>query len=224
MCKSIAVLLLAPLAGLAIHADARGNAISLGPGSFLPTAVVFTFEDQNDSLLPVNPDFEILREGTINTASWFDGSTQMDEPAFPATMFGSANFENVTNLNTSNFAIRFTNVQPAVGLWVGRTNNFIHDSPDSITFKILDDGGNLIASQVLALPSLGSGPAFVGFASDVGIRRAEVIGDLHGFFGVDNITYGLAAIPEPSSLVLAGLGFVGLAAWGWRRQGAMRKV
>jgi hypothetical protein len=31
-------------------------------------------------------------------------------------------------------------------------------------------------------------------------------------------------IPEPSSVVLAALGFAGLLAWGWRRRGALNKV
>ena len=45
---------------------------------------------------------------------------------------------------------------------------------------------------------------------------------LDSFGGADK-TLGLtgingAAVPEPSSVVLAGLGLIGLAAWGWRRK------
>ena len=36
--------------------------------------------------------------------------------------------------------------------------------------------------------------------------------------GSDDIGFRVATVPEPSSLILAALGLIGFAAWGWRRK------
>ena len=49
------------------------------------------------------------------------------------------------------------------------------------------------------------------------------LGYFHGnsfFAAIDTIS----AVPEPSTLVLAALGFIGLTAWGWRQRGLVART
>ncbi|MBI3839046.1 MAG: PEP-CTERM sorting domain-containing protein [Planctomycetia bacterium] len=61
-----------------------------------------------------------------------------------------------------------------------------------------------------------SSPHPIGFVGSIASLAAlEYIGTFGGAY-VDALS--LASIPEPSSIVLAALGLLGLAAWGWRRR------
>ena len=39
---------------------------------------------------------------------------------------------------------------------------------------------------------------------------------------IDSIGFRIARVPEPSSRILAALGLMGFAAWGWRRKRSWR--
>jgi hypothetical protein len=58
--------------------------------------------------------------------------------------------------------------------------------------------------------------AFLGFTSDVPITSLAITITNNGNPTIDNFSFGFAAVPEPSSLVLAVLGCLGLL--GWRRR------
>lgn len=198
---------------------ANATTLPISATDFTSSARIETFEEQNSSALPTSSDFVIINnEGSpIHPSTWFAGDTVLfNTPDYPPTMFGTANFGNFYASgisNTSNFAIRFTSLQQAVGLWVARDYNYLHLDQNNVTFRVLDNLGNVLASQDLTLPPLGATPMFVGFKSDIGIRRAEVVGIQSplGFFGVDNITYG-TAVPEPSSCTLTALGGLAIVA------------
>ena len=85
--------------------------------------------------------------------------------------------------------------------------------PDSsINHALLYSGGSWFDLNSLVNPSSGW---ILGKA--VGINDSGQIvgiGTLHG----QSAGFLLTPTPEPSSLVLAALGFIGLAAWGWRRR------
>jgi hypothetical protein len=61
---------------------------------------------------------------------------------------------------------------------------------------------------------------FLGFTSDVPIATAEFRSAFpnNGIFGfhIDDLVF--VAVPEPGTLMLAAVGFVGLLAIGWRRR------
>jgi len=84
---------------------------------------------------------------------------------------------------------------------------------------LVSDGGPDLAQLVPLLPG---GTVF--------LPETGVLQDLTPFLVPPGNPFGpitalvQSDIPEPSSVVLAALGFAGLLAWGWRRRGALKKV
>jgi hypothetical protein len=107
---------------------------------------------------------------------------------------------------------------------LGSSPSFV-DAPTALnTFSGLNLIGNNDAGRYDLSGSGGSVftdyTAALALAGPWTVLRATVF--LDSFGGADK-TLGLtgingAAVPEPSSVVLAGLGLIGLAAWGWRRK------
>jgi hypothetical protein len=75
------------------------------------------------------------------------------------------------------------------------------------------------SSQTVPVPNPSStdgGIAFVGF-TDAGLPISAItISTIGDVLGVDDVRFGL--VPEPSTLVLALIGLIGFAVWGWRRK------
>ncbi len=75
-------------------------------------------------------------------------------------------------------------------------------------------------------PFIGTGTVSFEHRGDPGIfglsLGPDVYGDEGSWFGqtqgVLTLTYEFTPVPEPSTMILAAFGLVGLAAWGWRRR------
>lgn len=190
------------------------NAVRTAPGAvigadgFAPGATVWGFETGDEQ--SVGGGFGTV---TFSVGQTFNGERFSGGAIFGTDMFGAQRFTNTWNgtdssnpANYSNLAATFGTPQPAVGAYIGQVVNFQSRSPATGTVKVFDANLVLLDSLTLALPAAGAGPAFVGFAFPQGIARIEWHGVETGFFGVDNVTYGTAAVPEPGSLGLLGLG------------------
>jgi hypothetical protein len=62
---------------------------------------------------------------------------------------------------------------------------------------------------------------FYGFQSDTLFDQVVLRGPGDGRFGLDNLRFenaGVAAVPEPGTLTLLGLGAFGVLGYGWRRR------
>ena len=87
--------------------------------------------------------------------------------------------------------------------------------------------GGLFATLVIDTTGFGSGTfplTLSGGAVEDSFGNTEFIGNLpdggatfvYEYF--DGTAGQITIVPEPSSVVLAAIGLVGLAAWGWRRK------
>ncbi|MDB5815806.1 MAG: rane protein of unknown function [Rhodocyclales bacterium] len=64
--------------------------------------------------------------------------------------------------------------------------------------------------ESFAVSSPSTGSAFFGITTDTAFNSLS-ISTSNPFTAVDNVSFGTAAVPEPASLALVGLGFAGLA-------------
>lgn len=76
-----------------------------------------------------------------------------------------------------------------------------------------DAGDNFVVS--LAGGTNGNNQFFGVINSSMSFDHVELLNTIIGgeFYGVDNVYYGTAAVPEPASMMLFGSGLIGLAAW-----------
>jgi hypothetical protein len=102
-----------------------------------------------------------------------------------------------------------------------RSNTLVFSSgPDVGTVTVLEDNPSA-ATGVPGNPAFFINYHFMAGAPSLTIQalmNADPFGNSVGSFHLYAITNQSIAVPEPSSIILAALGLVGLAAWGWRRR------
>lgn len=175
------------------------QAVHIQPGDFLPGASIIDFET-GSTALPNVPGVTFL--GGFNGATGFGGVA-----LFTQDLIGSQAFSNLESVGYSDLGLSFSTAQPAVGAYVGHVNS---SGPNQLTVKVYGDvnGTNLLEQDVVTLPPVGQHSyTWLGFARPEGIRRIEWLGNNQGFFGVDNVTYGAANVPEPAAI--GGIGAIG---------------
>lgn len=202
-CAAFALLTFIGLTG-SVHAAI----FSVSPGDFLPGKTVIGFETGSTGL-PSVPNVSFLSEGFQNPATWFDGTSN-----FSGFLGSAQGWSNVTSTNYSNLGIQFTTPVEAVGAYVGRIPNFRNAHPSQVSVWLYDSTQSLVLAQSISLPTAFNSPVWFGYRSTTLISRLEIRVNNAGFFGADFVTFGNVTgpqeIPEPATLVLFGLGALGV--------------
>lgn len=168
-----------------------------------------------------DPDFFADR-GTIFPPDGFVGFIQGDDALV------SRGPDNSTTSVTGTFVAGVTSLSALVALSFQGVADFTLSAFDadsrlieSASFRlnqIVEDPGFMGGYVALDLGTL-SRPASSFVLADTLVRSAVPPGSAE--FGVSTLTYNL--VPEPSSLALLGLGFVGVAVFGHRRVARLRR-
>jgi hypothetical protein len=207
-CSALAVVVAVVLS---CPAPARADLIFTDQPTFLSNVQSGYFLENFDSL----PSFN-----SIPSPSTFSGGSGFSYSASaPIALFGiTPNLSDPTNhaLSTSargdTITITFTGAAvTAVGGNFFGTDFNGHYTSGQITAK-LSDG----TTDTLSNPTLTS---FAGFITDSAIVSLQIFTTGATFPTVDNLIVGaasVASVPEPSTLVLAGLGGLGFLAYGFR--------
>ena len=100
---------------------------------------------------------------------------------------------------------------PGVNGWVGFAALNFNTPVTGATAGVLD--GNDPANRTIISPTVLTGVT-LNPGDEIFLRWLDIddSGNDHGF-GIDDLTVSFSAVPEPSSAVLAGLGFVALISW-----------
>lgn len=168
--------------------------VAIQPSDFLPSAQVLTFET-GSTTLPSAPGVTYLDDRAQGASTFFASNGSFND-----AFFGEQIMANLVSTEFSDMGLEFSPPVQAVGAWFGKIDNFLNQNPDKITFRAYGASGELLASTdvELSYPQQGDEPVFAGFRSDRWISRVTWLGNDQGFFGVDNVMYGVA-VPEPAS-------------------------
>lgn len=217
-------LIVALLAAASSGPQARA-AIQVPLSYFGPNASVITFENPNKNTgLPTIPGVNFEQFYGNPAYKDFEGSATFT--GYPANQFfGDQYFGNAEGggLTTgySKLGIDFATPQAAVGAYV---NQLSGQSVGAIVTTVYNAAGAVIGQASTTFPSTtfpnATSPVFVGFADASGIARITWTTTIPNFFGVDNVIYQAAAVPEPASVVMLGGGVVALGMLSLRRKRA----
>lgn len=194
--------------------SASADLIPIDPGAFQPGATVIDFETGSTGL-PSVPGVTFVDEGKPGGPGYFAGSGNF------AGFFGDQGWSNLVSTTFSDLALEFATPVEAVGAYVGRIDNYLDEHPSEVVVELFDAASVSLGSRTIVIPAAFDSPVWFGYRADAAIARLEIRVNNAGFIGVDNVTFG-AAVPEPSSIALVGLGFglLGLAARRVRRSSA----
>lgn len=206
-------------------ADAAAASYDAAAGA-LGTTSLFTFEGLpvgNFTTLAVAPGVSVTL-------------TNSDPSSTPAGIRNEAGSVTL-GYNTTAGGSQYLRVSPLLGLQpVSATFNFaqpvnafgayftgVGTASTSTVHLLLNDG---TARDVIITGAPTGGATFFGFTDAGASISSLVIQEVPGgngidIFGIDDVRYTTAAaVPEPGSITLLGLGVVGLAGYGWRRRKA----
>jgi len=217
------------------------NAVPISPGAFGSGAVVESFEglSAGPNIPLVDPSFGFFNPATVGPFTFGSGVTFTNPVPNPplgnGVVIGDFSLGIATfGLTTGGVITSAANV-PFGSAFMGLNSNapgpieftfasdmlnvggYVSGLPGGVvTLTAYDAGNNLLESTTVATVPVGSWPTnFIGLQRSEGIRRIELNAST---LVLDGLTF--EAIPEPSTLTLAGLGLFGLLAYGWRRRQA----
>ena len=121
----------------------------------------------------------------------------------------------VTHVHVSELPIAFS--APVTLDSVQITDLFLHEGPQGqpeIGMYSLNGGA---FSSFTSVGGINGALTFNVFQSGINSILFKSSNDGWSDYSVKGLTYQTQSVPEPSTLLLLGAGFVGLAAWRWKR-------
>ena len=198
-------------------------------GSFAPSAAAITFATPGDGGATQDPSYTLATPGgavTVSFAAYFDGQTlDLDfpyslaphQPSNPLTLahnaLATAEITDdgeplATNPVLSGpfsflgpIAIRFSVPVLAAGLRVGYL-----DDPGTITIEAYDADGNSLGT--VTSTEIGFETFNLSLSAPGGISGLSIFGEIEQF-AIDDVTFKVAALPEPATMGILALSFAG---------------
>ena len=193
-------------AGMLITSAAPAKASLIGVGGFSGSATVITFSELGGVTPPQGPF-------SIGSVTFSEASTGSGNPGWRLlsnSLGGSTSPFLTDNAGISDIRVDFTTAVNRAGLVVGI-------GPATYRVSAYDTSLNLLESGTVTAVNTYDG-GFIGFQEAVSIGRLrvqEISGENHLVGGIDDVRFeqvgGVAAVPEPSTLVAAvvAIGFLG---------------
>jgi len=178
---SFAVAVMLVVVGLTLPRLSNATIVS-SPGSFSGPDSVITFET-GSTALPSVPGVTLTPYGNSDST-------------FSTVLFGNQVYGNASTAGgyTDLYAI-FSPPITEVGAW-GRRFSF-SSGPTQLQVNVYGTNNALLEGAILSTTT--PSPSFVGFIEPQGISKIEWLGGNHGFFAIDNVTFGGPPVPEPGS-------------------------
>jgi hypothetical protein len=205
----------------AAWAECRAGLIPISASQFAPDAQVIGFET-GTTALPTIPGVTFLSTSSTSYP-WYGGGAEFDSfgPAFGSQTWENFLGGNQSTIIYSGLGLDLATPVQAIGGYVAKVPNSNNLSPSQVVVELFDSSMNSLGTSTITLNVTDNVPVFFGFTASAPIATFTIVAPTPGagFFGVDNFTYGsLQSVPEPSSLVLAGMATVaGLGIWSRRR-------
>ena len=155
---------------------------------------------------------------TIGDVSFTQGDARLF--VLDSSVYGTSGTSNYLNNNAGTSApvvIDFANDVFSVGMDIAWLYNWGGSSDPSMMTFVLDTGDSFQRSIVGPLVGSNTEMDFLGLYSDVAFRSLTIL-DSSDSLMIDNFAYGAAAVPEPGTLALFGIGLAGMGVARRRRK------